>query len=137
MKEQKGVTLVVLAITVMVLVVIIGVVFTAGIGQKSQVKEVVDASEQSFHDNVKDALMLLGNSYTSKAEYLKYLREHDYVGDNSEVNVSRVLEATNIDYGKGSNFKDVYTLTDDLTLTYYNKNGEAKYLGNLGATMEE
>ena len=137
MKEQKGVTLVVLAITVMVLMVIIGVVFTAGIGQKSQVKEVVDASEQSFHDNVKDALMLLENSYTSKSEYLKYLREHDYVGENSEVNVGRVLEATNLDYGKGSNFKDVYTLTDDLTLTYYNKDGKAKYLGNLGTTMEE
>ena len=137
MREQKGITLVVLVVTVMVLLIIAGVMIGTGLGQKSQVKEIVSATEQSFHDNVKDALLMLQMNYTSKSEYIQYLKEHDYVNADGKVQVKVLLRTLDCEYGIGKDLKDVYILSNDLNLTYYDKDGNTKEIGNLGATMEE
>ena len=137
MKKERGVTLIVLVVTVMIIIIIAGVIVGVGLGQKGQVKEIISATEQSFHDNVKDALLILQTDYTSKEEYVEYLKEHNYLNSDGQVEVKTLLKSVDCEYGIGKEKNDVYILTDDLNLTYYDKNGNAKELGNLGATMEE
>ena len=136
MKEQRGITLITLSITFFVLLIVIGVVFTAGFGQKSQVKEAIDTAKTSFHDNVKDALLILQTSHTSKSEYREYLKNNNYMNSNDELDVSKLLEARDCEYGNGSNSLDVYVLNENLDLKYYDANGKVEDLGNIGATME-
>ena len=137
MKKQKGITLISLVIAVMVLMIVAGVVISTALRNDGQVKQVADASMQSFHDSVRDALLLIQTEYTSKKEFILTLKEHDYLDGNNKIEVGNLLKTTNCEYGNGSNKKDVYVLSDDLELTYYDKNGEVFELGNLGTTMEE
>ena len=137
MKKQEGVTLVVLAITIIVLMIITGVVIVTQIKDNGQIDEFISSAKMSFDDNIVDGLLLLQTSYTDKSEYLKYLRENEYIDGEGKVNTKKVIGSNNYEYGKGDGSKDTYFLTEDLDVLYYDKEGKEEYIQNIGAKMEE
>ena len=137
MKNERGVTLVVLMVALLIVCILVGIFVSGGFGRRGVVKETIEATQTSFNDNVKDALLVLQTKYTSKSEYYKFLQDNIYIDKEGKVDVKLLLDTNDCDYGIGSNKSDVYILDKDLNLTYYNKDKEAKSLGNLGATMEE
>ena len=137
MKSQKGITIITLSVTVIVLTIIVGIMFSAGIGNKSQIKETTEMSIKSFHDNVADALRILQTPYTSKSEYISFLKSNGYMYADNTLNVRKVLNTIDCELGLGSNLKDVYLLDNELNLIYYDTNGSTQTLANLSETMEE
>ncbi len=137
MKKQEGVTLVVLAITIIVLMIITGVVIVTQIKDNGQIDEFISSAKMSFDDNIVDGLLLLQTSYTDKSEYLKYLRENEYIDGEGKVNTKKVIGSNDYEYGKGEGSKDTYFLTEDLDVLYYDKEGKEEYIQNIGAKMEE
>lgn len=136
MKEQKGIALVTLAIAIIIVMVLAGIVISYQLGENSPIKHAEEASVNSFHDNVRDALMTLQVNYTSMSEYISSLKNQGYLYDDNQVNVEYVLNMNDCEYGNGSNYKDVYYLTDKLILKYYDNNGSEIELADLGVTME-
>lgn len=136
MRKQKGIALITLAIAIMAVMVLAGVIISYEVRENSPVKQAEEATKTSFHDNVKDALLTLEVNYTSKTEFINFLKNQGYLYDDNQVNVEYVLNANKCEYGNGSGYRDSYYLTDKLILNYYDENGTSIDLGDLGATME-
>lgn len=138
MKEEKGITLISLAIIIIVVLIITGITFTMGLGDNGIVEKTKKSTKASFDADVADALMILQTSYTSKKEYIYYLKGNEYLTtEENKVQITKLLGISESDYGMGSNGKDIYVLTDDMKLKYYNKEGIQEELIDLGLTMEE
>lgn len=137
MKNEKGITLITLMITLFVLVTIVGVTVGTQLADNGQVKEIVEVTKTSFDDNVIDALLIIQTNYVSKSEYIEYLKNNNYIDEEGTIDVKKLLEAKDCEYGKGSNKNDVYVLTEDLDILYYNKEGTENLVKNISSNMEE
>ena len=137
MRNEKGITLIILMITVFILVTIVGVTVGTQLKNNGQVKEIVEATKTSFDDNVIDALLIIQTKYVSKSEYIEYLKNNNYIDEEGTIDVEKLLETKDCEYGKGKNKNDVYLLTEDLDVLYYDKEGTENFVKNIGSNMEE
>ena len=137
MKNEKGISLIILVITILIILTLVGIFFANGFGQNGIVKEATNAEQKSYHDNVIDALLILQTSYSSKSQYYDYLKNNGYIDSKGVVFVKTLLESTKCELGVGSNYNDVYVLNSNMDLAYYDKNGKMVDLGNIGNTMED
>lgn len=136
MKNQKGITLIALVVTILVLIIISSVIIKTNVGENGLITKTVEMSKSSFDDNVRDALLLLQTQYTSKSEFMKFLKDEGYVDSNNVVNVYKLLEVNEADYGIGQNLEDVYVLTDEMDLIYYISEEDSNFIVNIGTDME-
>ena len=137
MRKQKGVTLIALVIPVLVLIILVGVTVNTQLGGHSQIKEIVDASKRSFDRNVVDGLLMVQREYTSKSEYYEFLKDDKYINEEGIIDVEKVIGSKDCEYGIGSDESDVYQITPDLDIFYYNKQREKELIENISATMED
>ena len=137
MKNEKGITLITLMITLFVLLTIVGVTVGTQLSKNGQVREIVEITKKSFDDNVVDALLIIQTNYVSKSEYIEYLKNNNYIDEEGTIDVKKLLEAKDCEYGKGNNKNDVYLLTQDLNVLYYDKEGTENLVRNIGSNMEE
>ena len=136
MKNEKGITLITLMITLFVLLTIVGVTVGTQLSKNGQVREIVEITKKSFDDNVVDALLIIQTNYVSKSEYIEYLKNNNYIDKDGIINVEKLLEAKDCEYGKGNNKNDVYLLTQDLNVLYYDKEGTENLVRNIVSNME-
>lgn len=137
MKNQKGITLIALVVTILVLIIISSIVIKTNVGENGLITQATEMSKSSFDNNVRDALLLLQTQYTSKSEFMQFLKDEGYVDSDNVINVYKLLEVNEADYGVGKNPVDVYVLTDDMDLIYYISAASNNTIINIGTDMEE
>ena len=136
MKNQKGITLISLIVTLLTLIILSSIVVKSNVGDSGLITQTVKMSKTSFDDNVRDALMALQIQYTSKSEFMQFLKDEQYIKSNNVIDVFKLLETESCDYGIGQDIKDVYVLTDNMDLIYYDENNTDETLCNIGIDME-
>ncbi len=139
MNSEKGVTLIILVITITVLLILSRIVINSAVSDDGIVSETIEAKKESFDDNIRDSLLALQLNYTSKKEYIDFLKANKYIDDKNVINVKTLLAVTDmadVDFGKGSGMKEVYVLTDDLDLIYYYEDGVQEKIENIGTSMQ-
>ena len=122
--EQRGITLIALVVTIIVLLILAGISIQMLSGQSGILTQARQAKERNAHSEVYDTLNLdianyLIESYTEESAkdetVIQYLlkKEYIYVKENITgyiINVEKLL-GKNIEYGKGTDGKtDVYKL---------------------------
>lgn len=137
MKNQKGITLIALVVTILVLIIISSIVIKTNVGENGLITQANEMSKSSFDNNVRDALLLLQTQYTSKSEFMQFLKDEGYVDSDNVINVYKLLEVNEADYGVGKSPVDVYVLTDDMDLIYYISAASNNTIINIGTDMEE
>lgn len=137
MKNQKGITLIALVVTILVLIIISSTIIKTNVDENGLITQTVELSKSSFDNNVRDALLLLQTQYTSKSEFMQFLKDEGYIDSNNVINVYKLLEVNEADYGIGQNLEDVYVLTDDMDLIYYISATSSNTIINIGTDMEE
>ena len=136
MREQRGVTLITVAVTLIILLILAGVVISTVTNNDGQINQVITATKKSIDSNVSDAIMTMQTTYVSKSEFIKFLKDKAYINEENKINVNKLLDSTDCEYGVGENKKDVYILTDNLELKYYDQDGNEQLVSDLGTTME-
>lgn len=135
LKERKGITLVALVITIIVLLILAGVTISLVIGENGLINKSKETEKITFETEVSEAIELklaeLEIEKTEKGGKVKItdLLEEGYVNEEGVVNIRKLLGKTG-KYGNGTDKKDVYAIENN-ELWYYDKNGEGKKLSKL------
>ena len=134
-KKQKGITLVALVVTIVVLLILAGVSLNMVLGENGIVVKAKESLVKSDNANVSDSLKMLVASYIAddqgrgEVDTIEKLKEAGIIDNNNIVNVSALIERK-LGTGNGSGKNDVYVIEDN-TLYYYNKNEEQTDLGEI------
>ncbi len=134
-KENKGITLVALIITVIVLLILAGVTISLVIGDNGIITRSKETSKISFEKDVQESLELaiadLEISKTESGEKVEItdLLEKGYINEEGVININKLLGKKG-QYGNGANKQDVFIIENN-ELWYYEKNGEGKKISKL------
>ena len=137
-KRNKGITLLALIITIIVLLILAGVTIAALNGKNGILSKANNAKTQSNHSKVYEALKLEEQSYiieqnTGRIEndLIGYFKEKQIIDDNNIVDVQKLLGAK-LSTGNGIGTTDLYKLekvpgegtTESYALIYYGFNAD-------------
>ena len=134
-KENKGITLVALIITVIILLILAGVTISLVIGENGIITRSKETSKKSFEKDVQESLELaiadLEISKTESGEKVEItdLLEKGYINEEGVININKLLGKKG-QYGNGANKQDVFIIENN-ELWYYEKNGEGKKISKL------
>ena len=134
-KENKGITLVALIITVRVLLILAGVTISLVIGDNGIITRSKETSKISFEKDVQESLELaIADLEISKTEsgekvVITDLLEKGYITEEGVININKLLGKKG-QYGNGANKQDVFIIENN-ELWYYEKNGEGKKISKL------
>ena len=166
MKKQsnnKGITLIALVITIIVLLILAGISIATLMGQNGIFSQANNAKIQQSHGNVKDALSLAYNEYqieikTSKVAstentsialgedtstdkettFIDFLINKLYIEEDGKVNVENLVGSKQF-LGNGTGEEDVYKVErkgNSYVLKYYEKNDVEETLWEVNASGE-
>ena len=136
-KGNKGITLVALIITVIIILILAGVTISLVIGENGLINKSKDTAKISFEKNVQESLELaiadLEISKTESGEKVEItdLLEEGYINEEGVINIDKLLGKKG-QYGNGTNNQDVFVIENN-ELWYYEKTGEGKKISELGA----
>ena len=139
-KNNIGITLIALVVTIVVLLILAGVSISMLTGENGIITQAQQASIKNDNGTVLEALRLKLSQYLSENEgkyakdKLELLKDDNIIDENNVVNVLELVEQK-LDTGNGSNNKDVYVIEDN-NLYYYDKKGNKTNLGDLGNIEE-
>ena len=134
-KENKGITLVALIITVIILLILAGVTISLVIGDNGIITRSKETSKISFEKDVQESLELaiadLEISKTESGEKVEItdLLEKGYINEEGVINIDKLLGKKG-QYGNGTNKQDVFIIENN-ELWYYEKSGEGKKISKL------
>ena len=125
MKKNRGITLIALVLTIIVLLILAGVSIAMLSGDNGILKQATKASTKTIHANVYEAIQLEYTNYIAEKEtnrtklsLIEYLQEKDIIGDELDgkwqINVIKLLGSKQ-KYGNGDatkELKDVYMLEE-------------------------
>lgn len=135
MKEQeqktnsRGITLIALIITIVILLILAGIVLGTLKGRNGIIKKADEADLKTTHLGVKERMEFLAlqrESYRDETDFIEYLKSKGYIDDDGTINIKKVFDKGS-NYGNGTNEKDVYKIVKDdkYLLNYYDKSGVA------------
>ena len=120
MKTQKGISLIALVVTILVMLILAGITLALTFGSNGLLPRAKQSEKAYEWGIVKEEIRLRLNDYyleeyetNSNKTYLEYLFEDGYINLDSVVQMDR-LSAKNFRYGKGNlEDGDVYYITDE------------------------
>lgn len=159
MKKSKGITLIALAITIAILLILAGVSITMLKGENGLIVKAKEARLKDDNAKVYEALKLIEiNNSITQQDLIKKLQEDKIIDNNYIVNVQELL-GTKLSTGNGKGTTDVYKLEEitelgkiasvetvelassieekNYMVVYYNEKGKRTELGTLEGSIEE
>lgn len=136
MKEKRGITLIALVVTIVVLLILASVSISMLTGENGIITQAQKSTIKNDNGTVLEGIRLKLSQYLSENEgTYKYdklqLLANDYIIDeNGVVNVEKLLEQR-LKTGNGTDNKDVYVIEEN-HLYYYDNNRQKDDLGDLG-----
>ena len=136
MKSKRGITLIALVVTIVVLLILAGVSISMLSGENGIITQAENSSIKNDNGTVLESLRLKISEYIAdnngvlNGDKMQLLFNDNIINDESIVNVEELV-GEKLKTGNGSNNKDVYTIEDN-HLYYYTKKEEKIDLGNLG-----
>ncbi|MGN1327299.1 MAG: leucine-rich repeat protein [Clostridia bacterium] len=144
LKKEKGITLIALVVTIVILLILAGISINAVLGENGLITKAKETKIAQAHAQVKDAIALLYVDYqlealtgTSTTSFLDYLISKGVTDSNGIVDVETLLGST-LDYGNGTGTSDVYKVenVDGIyQLNYYDENGNGTVLDTYGGDV--
>lgn len=153
-KKEKGITLIALVVTIVILLILAGISMTMVIGENGIIKKAKDARENQVHSAVKEGIILSHNQYTiedgtgesNSTTFKDYIEGKGIIDENGIINVVNLLGKKQ-HLGNGSNIEtgDVYVFeeSDDVyRVKYYDEKKEEHLIdefekGSTGEDWEE
>ena len=134
-KNAKGITLVALIITVIILLILAGVTISLVIGENGLINKSKETSKATYEKDIQESLELaiadLEISKTESGEKVEItdLLEKGYINEEGVININKLLGKKG-QYGNGTNKQDVFIIENN-ELWYYEKSGEGKKISEL------
>ena len=154
--SKKGITLIALVITIIVLLILAGVTITTLTGDNGILNKASKAKLETEYSEVRDAMVLTVSEYKlykyegEQLGYIEWLQGKGIIDSNNVINAEKLL-GRNLSTGKGTGTTDVYKLeksteiaklgniegsikvastteAEEYNLVYYNNAGEQKTL---------
>ena len=150
-KKEKGITLIALVVTIVILLILAGISMTMVIGENGIIKKAKDARENQVHSAVKEGIILSHNQYTiedgtgesNSTTFKDYIEGKGIIDENGIINVVNLLGKKQ-HLGNGSNIEtgDVYVFeeSDDVyRVKYYDEKKEEHLIDEFekGSTGED
>ena len=135
MRENKGITLIALVVTIVVLLILAGVSISMLMGENGIITQAQNAKKEQSHSAVSEAISMKYNEYQMEkdipssnvlANFFDYLIEKQYIDETGKVNVEKVIGEKQ-SLGNGTGTKDVYKIIEEenkYVLKYYNSKGK-------------
>ena len=138
MKKEKGITLIALVVTIVVLLILAGVSISMITGENGIITQAQDAKLVTERASLREKLQLVAVEEIDR-DSLEIFKSLGYVGEDNVVKVEAIpyLQLTT---GKGTNGKDMYGIIlqdDKYQLLYIDKNGDVIEVGEVGQKVEE
>ena len=147
-KKQKGITLIALVVTIVILLILSGISLNIVLGNNGIITKAQEAKITNNHSTVYEAMQLQYDNYYTEskigendADFITDLKKKSILDENMDVNVE-TLVGKKLSTGNGSNLKDVYVVEKDETdssyrLKYYGKTSAVdRDLGIIGYEKE-
>lgn len=115
LKNQKGITLITLAVTIVVLLILATVSIKSMVGENGVVPEAEQAKIEAEYSNVNDEMKVQAVAYNMGQEkhvqktLESYLKNKGIIDENNIINISKLL-GESFSTGNGSGISDVYKL---------------------------
>ena len=127
-KQERGITLIALVVTIVVLLILAGVSISMLTGDNGIITQAQEAKNKNNHATVSENLKFkILDKYAedkmmpADEELLAFLRENGYIDDNNVVNVEATT-GEKLSTGNGNDNNDIYYIKEG-NLYYINKNG--------------
>ena len=133
--RAKGITLIALVVTVVILLILAGISITLVLSENGIISKAQESRLKSNNATVSDSLKMMIARYSiddmgeGKTDVLARLNSDGITDANDVINVP-VLVGEKLGTGNGSGTKDVYVIKDN-KLYYYDKKGEKTDLGDI------
>jgi len=147
-KKQKGITLIALVVTIVILLILSGISLNIVLGNNGIITKAQEAKITNNHSTVYEAMQLQYDNYYTEsttgendADFITDLKNKSILDENMDVNVEKLV-GKKLSTGNGSNLKDVYVVEKDETgssyrLKYYGKTSAVdRDLGIIGYEKE-
>ena len=140
-KKEKGITLIALVVTIVVLLILAGISISMLTGENGVITQAKQAEIENNHASVLEAIRLEVVSYKSDSimdstttDILEFLKNEGKIDENNIVNVKNTLQKK-LSTGNGSGNSDVYVIekneAGEYELFYYDKSQNPRDLGYL------
>lgn len=133
--RAKGITLIALVVTVVILLILAGISITLVLSENGIISKAQESRLKSNNATVSDSLKMMIARYSiddmgeGKTDVLARLNSDGITDANDVINVP-VLVGKKLGTGNGSGTSDVYVIEDN-KLYYYDKKGEKTDLGDI------
>lgn len=138
LKEKRGITLIALVITIIVLLILAGVSIAMLTGENGILTKASEASIENTHATVKDAISLAYSEYQiqinsteTTTNFWDFLVGKIYIDGTTGIVDTEALTGENLSLGRGTENSDVYKIeeeSDMYVLKYYDENQSPKIL---------
>ena len=139
MKKEKGITLIALVVTIVVLLILAGVSISMITGENGIITQAQDTKLVTERASLREKLQLDAVAETDK-DSLEVFKNLGYiVGENNQVKVEAIPDLQ-LTTGKGTNGKDIYTIEiqeNKYQLIYTDKNENRIEVGEVGQVGKE
>ena len=165
-RREKGITLIALVITIIVLLILAGVSIAMLTGENGILTQASNAKLETEYSSVTDTMGLAVNEYvtekqtnTTELSFIDWLKEKGYINKDNEIQVGTLL-GQELSTGKGSGTSDVYKLEESVEtaklastvkvaatvtaeedkkydIVYYNEKGERNLLKTISVRTTE
>ena len=139
-KKEKGITLIALVVTIVVLLILAGISISMLTGENGVIAQANNSAIKTDNGTVLENIRLKvteyetrinGEKVTNRLEQLKI----DGIIDEQGVVNCKTLIGQKLKTGNGNNYKDVYVIEEN-ELYYYDKKCNKNYLGDIGSDEE-
>lgn len=139
MREKKGITLIALVVTIVILIILAAVSINMLIGENGLIQQAKESSIKQDNSTVMETLsmLILGERTNQKGEEidaLRYLKNNAYVNDAGIIDVSKVV-GNKLSTGNGTN-SDIYII-EGADVYYIYSNGEKVQIGKIDTSVLE
>lgn len=131
LKRNKGITLIALVVTIIVLLILAGISIMMLAGQNGILNRAKNATEEQTHGAMNETIGLRFTEYMTEQridgltdDFITYMKNKGYVDDNGIIKISDLLGGRQA-LGNGTGKKDVYILEksdNTYVVNYYDKN---------------
>ena len=132
-KKEKGITLVALVVTIVILLILAGVSLNLVFGSNGIVSKAGEAREEQCHGSIRDIMSMKYSEYNMKKSleeidenFMSYIQDEGDLTADGSINTVKFL-GKKVFLGNGSDKKDVYVLEekdDEYVVNYYDKDGK-------------
>ena len=139
-KKEKGITLIALVVTIVVLLILAGISISMLTGENGVITQANKSSVKNDNGTVLETIELKIAEYKTRineekvTDRLEQLEIDGIIDEQGVVNC-KTLVGQKLKTGNGNNYKDVYVIEEN-ELYYYDKKCNKNYLGDIGSDEE-